>query len=77
MTVSRNADSTYPFLQQKGLAEFACPCAQRRYDMRYGMLTQRALCCHHANTKRGTLSQHSMTACPVLTVHRQWPHVIL
>ena len=31
---------------------------QRRYDMRHEMLTQRALFCHCANTKRGTLSQH-------------------
>ena len=26
---------------------------QRRYDMRHEMLTQRALFCHRANTKRG------------------------
>ena len=31
---------------------------QGRYDMRHEMLTQRALFCHHANTKTGTLSQH-------------------
>ena len=31
---------------------------QRRYDK---MLTQRALFCHHANTKPGTLSQHFVT----------------
>ena len=30
---------------------------QRRYDMRHEMLTQRALFCHRANTKRGTLTQ--------------------
>ena len=35
--------------------------AQRRYDMRHEMLTQRALFCHHANTKPGTLSQHFVT----------------
>ena len=29
--------------------------------MRHEMLTQRALFCHHANTKRGTLSQHFVT----------------
>ena len=34
---------------------------QRRYDMRHEMLTQRALFCHHANTKPGTLSQHFVT----------------
>ena len=34
---------------------------QRRYDMRHEMLTQRALFCHHANTKRGTPSQHFVT----------------
>ena len=28
--------------------------------MRHEMLTQRALFCHRANTKRGTLSQHFM-----------------
>ena len=30
----------------------------RRYDMRHEMLTQRALFCHRANTKRGSLSQY-------------------
>ena len=34
---------------------------QRRYDMRHEMLTQRALFCHRANTKRGTLTQHFVT----------------
>ena len=29
--------------------------------MRHEMLTQRALFCHHVNTKRGTLSQHFVT----------------
>ena len=29
--------------------------------MRHEMLTQRALFCHRANTKRGTLSQHFVT----------------
>ena len=29
--------------------------------MRHEMLTQRALFCHHANTKPGTLSQHFVT----------------
>ena len=29
--------------------------------MRHKMLTQRALFCHRANTKRGTLRQHFMT----------------
>ena len=29
--------------------------------MHHEMLTQRALFCHHANTKRGTLSQHFVT----------------
>ena len=29
--------------------------------MHHKMLTQRALFCHRANTKRGTLSQHFMT----------------
>ena len=35
--------------------------AQRRYDVHHEMLTQRALFCHHANTKRGTLSQRRMS----------------
>ena len=38
-----------------------CGCNQRRYDMRHKMLTQRALFCHRANTKRGTLTQHFVT----------------
>ena len=29
--------------------------------MRHEMLTQRALFCHHANTKTGTLNQHFVT----------------
>ena len=29
--------------------------------MRHEMLTQRALFCHRANTKRGTLTQHFVT----------------
>ena len=29
--------------------------------MRHEMMTQRALFCHRANTKRGTLSQHFVT----------------
>ena len=29
--------------------------------MRHEMLTQHALFCHRANTKRGTLSQHFVT----------------
>ena len=45
-------------------AEQTCACvgfAQRRYDMRHEILTQRALFCHRANTKTGTLSQHFVT----------------
>ena len=34
---------------------------QRRYDMQHEMLTQRAIFCHCANTKRGTLGQHFVT----------------
>ena len=37
--------------------------------MRHEMLTQRALFCHHANTKRGTLTQHFVThVVPPLTL---------
>jgi hypothetical protein len=35
--------------------------AQRRYDMRHEMLTQRNPFCHHVNAKKGTLSQHFVT----------------
>ena len=38
--------------------------------MRHEMLTQRALFCHHANTKPGTLSQHFVThVVPPLTLN--------
>ena len=36
-------------------------CTVHEYDMHHEMLTQRALFCHRANTKRGTLSQHFVT----------------
>ena len=35
--------------------------AQRRYDMRHEMLTQRAPFCIGAMAKKGTLSQHFVT----------------
>ena len=37
--------------------------------MRHEMLTQRALFCHRANTKRGTLSQHFVTHVVPPLVH--------
>ena len=37
--------------------------------MRHEMLTQRALFCHHTNTKRGTLSQQFVTHVVPLLGH--------
>ena len=39
-----------------------------RHEMRHEMLTQRALFCHHANTKPGTPSQHFV----MHSVQNQW-----
>ena len=43
--------------------------------MRHEMLTQRALFCHRANTKTGTLSQHFVTHV-VPTLPRGCPGVV-
>ena len=43
--------------------------------MRHEMLTQRALLCYRANTKRGTLSQHFVThVVPPLASINRMPH---
>ena len=44
-----------------GVAFFHLGVAQRRYDMRHEMLSQRAPFCIGAMAKKGTLSQHFVT----------------